>query len=166
MSDLLRIEDQQTTNRSLRHVWMPRMQGAFERFEPVIEYGHVSGLFLCGHSICRWPVWRCVDQVQISVASSRALYVSLVFPIPISSIVWSLLFSSSSHHADCTVILPVRPELQNPPDASSLPKLRARSCWQARSPQAYEASAQAYVPAKSPWARHSLSPSVCGSWRL
>lgn len=122
--------------------------------------------FLCGHSICRWPVWRCVDQVQISVASSRALYVSLVFPIPISSIVWSLLFSSSSHHADCTVILPVRPELQNPPDASSLPKLRARSCWQARSPQAYEASAQAYVPAKSPRACHSLSPSVCGSWRL
>jgi len=47
MSDLLCIEDQQTTNRSLRHVWMPRMQGAFERFEPVIEYGHVSGLFLC-----------------------------------------------------------------------------------------------------------------------
>ena len=39
----------------------------------------------------RGPVWRCEDRVQISVASSKALYVSLVFPTPISSIVWSLL---------------------------------------------------------------------------
>jgi len=38
----LRDEDQQTENRSLRYVWMPRMQGAFERLEPVIEDGHVN----------------------------------------------------------------------------------------------------------------------------